>query len=787
MNKRIWLLVTVLLLSGCGSPEQKVEEFVSNAKKHLAEGNFDAAHVEFRNALQINPNHIDALYHVTKVFENEKDWADSYRYLERVIELDPSHVDALIAIGTIEISAQQLDKAMGRSEAAMKLAPNQAKVRAFNSVLRLKLGDLEGAVKEANAALAIEENNLEATIVLASERLSSEAPDQALEYLNKYKGSESLALSMMKVRAYNMKQDLEGAVSVFEGLIKSDPQKDQFHYSLAKQYLVFNQKQKADEVLRAHLELKSNDINAKLRYIQFLNQHMGEGRSVAQLKEFIKQNPENLELSLGLAETYQRGGHVEEAKDVLTSVASFKDSDSQIKARNRLAILEFGAGNFEQGDEYLKQSLAIDPSNQEAIIASAQRKLQQGQIEPAIAELRSVLRDAPNSAIVLGLLGSAHEKQGKVELALDQYAKAYEANPRNRMVIIAYTQLLKKQGQYNRIESLLDRYLQFAPSDVEILQIAAENKLAIRNWEDAQLIADRLDQLKQDLSIVNQIRGSALLGMDNWEQGLAAFETAYEVAEDKSRSMALLVRSYVVSQQVDKAKGFLESVLVNDADNLTAIFLMAQLHQLNDELAAAEEWYKKAVESHPENLTTYQQLGGFLMRQERPEAVIELLEGIDAKVTENAALLLIRAGAYELHNDKAQAIESYEQVLKLQPELDVAINNLAVLLSEDTEHQNLERAKQLAIRFKQSEVPYFQDTLGWIYYKTGDINNALYFHENAVQSMPEFAEFRYHLGMSYKAAGELGKAKVELEKALQLAEGTTPGWKMAAQEAIGNL
>ena len=33
----------------------------------------------------------------------------------------------------------------------------------------------------------------------------------------------------------------------------------------------------------------------------------------------------------------------------------------------------------------------------------------------------------------------------------------------------------------------------------------------------------------------------------------------------------------------------------------------------------------------------------------------------------------------------------------------------------------------------------------------------------------------------------LTKAKVELEKALQLAEETTPGWKTAAQEAIGNL
>ncbi len=786
MNKRIWLLVTVLLLGGCGSPEQKVEEFVANAKKHLSEGNYDAAHLEFRNALQINPNHIEALYHVTKVFEHQEDWRDSYRYLERVLELNPEHVDALISIGTIELSAKQLDKAVERSEAAMNLAPTVAKVRAFNSVLRLQLGDLKGAVEEANAALAVEPYNLEATIVLASERLSAKDTKTALMYLNQYEGKYSLALAMMKVRAYNLVKDLEGAVSVFEELIKTDPAKDEYHYSLAKQYLAFNKIKEADEVLRAHLEQNPDDINSKLLYIQFLNQYMGEGRSVAQLKSFIHEKPEDLQLNFALAEVYRRGNHTDEARNVLIKLASLNDVASQVRALNRLAKLEFNLENYEEGDEYLKQSLALDSDNEEAIIASAQRKLQHGNTEQAIAELRAVLRGAPNSAVVLGLLGNAHEKQGKVELALDQYAKAYEAEPKNRMVIMAYSQLLKKQGQYNQIEKLLDRYLQIAHSDVEVLQIAAENKLALRNWGDAQLIANRMEALKYNPSVTDQIRGSALLGMDNWEQGLEAFERAYEVAEDKSRSMALLVRSYVASKQTDKAKEFLDSILENDAGNLTALNLMAQLHQFSDDLSGAEQWYKKAVAAHPENLTTYQQLSAFLMRQNKPEAVIELLQEID-KVSENPALLLIKAGAFEAMGEKGNAISSYEQVLKLQSELDVAVNNLAVLLTEDSEYQNLERAKQLAIRFKQSEFPYFQDTLGWVYYKTGDIQNALYFHENAVQSMPEFAEFRYHLGMSYIAAGELEKARVELEKALQLAEETTPGWKTAAKDAIGNL
>ena len=789
MKKLSWLMMVLVLfsLSGCGSPEEKVQGFVDSAKKHLEAGDYEAAHIEFRNALKINPNHVDALYSVTKVFEYKKEWRQSYRYLERVLELSPEHVNALVSIGTFELTGQQFDKAIERRDAAMKVAPDSAVVLAFDSVLRLKLGDMEGAVKAAKATLAIEPNNLEATIVLASERLAAKEPSQALEFLDQYAGEENLSLSFMQLRAYNEKKDLDGAVTVFEKLISSDPENDDYYYSFAKQYLAFNKKQEADAVLKKHLEQKPNSIDSKLRYIQFLNQYMGEGRSVAKLKEFIQANPKNLKLNFGLVETYQRGGHFSEAKQVLLNIASFDDVKGKVSALNRLAKLEYNAGEFEKGDEYIRQALALDASSQEAIVTSAQRKLQTGEVEKAISDLRSVLRDSPDSAIVLGLLGKAHEKQGKVELALDQYAKAYDAEPGNRLVMLAYAQLLKRQGQYSQIEKVLDRYLQKNSSDVEVLQLAAENKLTLRNWQDAQLLADRLDMLKQDPSLVDQIRGSAFLGMDNKEEGIAAFERAYDVSQDKSKSMAVLVRSYLASENPEKAPEFLDSVLKNDPNNLTALNLRAQLYQLNNDMGQAEKYYKTAVQKHPDNVTTYQQLSAFLMRQNRSKEAIELLEKGNDKVRNNPALLLIKAGAYEASSDVANAIVTYEKVLELQPKLDVAANNLAVLLSNDDEYQNLDKAKEYALRFKQSEVPHFLDTLGWIYYKIGDFNNALYFHENAVRAMPEFAEFRYHLGMSYKAAGENDKAKTELTKAIELSANSSPSWKNAAQQAVGNL
>ena len=100
------------------------------------------------------------------------------------------------------------------------------------------------------------------------------------------------------------------------------------------------------------------------------------------------------------------------------------------------------------------------------------------------------------------------------------------------------------------------------------------------------------------------------------------------------------------------------------------------------------------------------------------------------------------------------------------------INNLASLLSEHrNDEESMQRALELASRFRQSSIPHFKDTLGWIYYKLGDIQAATSLLQDAVEQAPNMSIFRYHLGKSYMEEDRREAAIREFEKIVELSAG----------------
>ena len=71
-------------------------------------------------------------------------------------------------------------------------------------------------------------------------------------------------------------------------------------------------------------------------------------------------------------------------------------------------------------------------------------------------------------------------------------------------------------------------------------------------------------------------------------------------------------------------------------------------------------------------------------------------------------------------------------------------------------------------------MPQVQDTVGWAQYKQGDFKAAIATLENAAAKQPNLASLRYHLGMSYAAAGQKEKAAEQFKAALALEPEGTP-------------
>ena len=125
---------------------------------------------------------------------------------------------------------------------------------------------------------------------------------------------------------------------------------------------------------------------------------------------------------------------------------------------------------------------------------------------------------------------------------------------------------------------------------------------------------------------------------------------------------------------------------------------------------------------------------------------------------------------FELKGDYDAAISQYDSMLKDQPGSMVLANNVASLLADHhTDKASLDRANSLATLLKNSDVPQFKDTVGWVAYQRGDYRGAVSLLEDAVAVLPDVPLIHYHQRMAYEASGQNDKASEQFKKALDLA------------------
>ena len=150
----------------------------------------------------------------------------------------------------------------------------------------------------------------------------------------------------------------------------------------------------------------------------------------------------------------------------------------------------------------------------------------------------------------------------------------------------------------------------------------------------------------------------------------------------------------------------------------------------------------------------------------------QIIEKLNAEIRDNPkrAMAYIMLGQiHEMSGNIPTAIEIYQQALKENPNLWVATNNLAFHLSEPIEEtQDLEKARLLALKSLELRPgnPDALDTLGWIYYQSGDLDKALGSIESAIAKNPNHPQINYHLGMVLYAKKRYEEAEIALRQAL---------------------
>jgi cellulose synthase operon protein C len=780
MNRKIYALLALvgaLTLAGCSSPEQKVESFNKRGQALLEKGDLVKARLEFQNALQINPSAVPALNGLALVAERSQDWQAAYVMWLKVAELDPNHVDAQVHLGKLQLASGQLDLALATSDKTLKLKPDSADVLGLRAAVMLKLNDAPASINLANQALAKDPRHLDSLVVLASERLQAGDGDGAVGYLDKALAANerNVSLYILKVQALEKIGRVDKADQVLQKLVSLFPENPDYRYMLASFYVKHRQLDKAEAEYRAMVNSQPKAVQPVLTLVRFLDATKGHDAAAVELEKFATANPGAHDLKLNLAEIRLRQKNEPAAIALWKEViADAGDKPSGVRARGALASYYLARNDKPTAKPLIEEMLKQDARDEQALLLRAGIAVNEQRLDDAVNDLRTILRDTPESPRAQLLLGRTHEMQGLRDLASQHYANAAQTGKFAPAFAIPYADYLMRTGRARAVEGVLRETLKTSPGNVPALRLLAQSYLQTGNIAGAQAVADEVAKTATGAAAANQIHGAVQAAKRDYVGSIESFKRAYELAPTDTNAMVNLVRSYVLANKSKEALSFLRAVLDASPRNEAARILQGQLLGYTGNAAGARESLQTAIDQNPSNAVAYQSLLSVHLAAKNVDEASRVVERGLKAIPTDFGLKLSRASILELQGKPEDAIAVYEALLAERPNAIVVANNLASLLADNRKDPaSIKRAYELAQRFRNTDIPQVKDTVGWTAHLAGRTKEASEFLKSASTQAPDLAVAHYHYGMNQLALSNTKDAKVALQRSVELSK-TSP-------------
>jgi tetratricopeptide (TPR) repeat protein len=225
---------------------KSLELDIRNAEAHkilgrnlMIIGRFDAAQIEFEQALRYKPHSAEAHYNLGQLFSIQDNWEPARKAFEAALQIDPSYVEAVDALGFALEALGDDAGAIARYEKAIAL--NEARQGTFASphvnlsAYYNRTGEPRKAIEYARKALVLDPSS-----------------DRAL---------------FQKGRAEERQGNLDGAVNALNEAISINPRASSYFYVLAGVYRRLgwtDESRKALEMF-SRLERESRELEKKRR------------------------------------------------------------------------------------------------------------------------------------------------------------------------------------------------------------------------------------------------------------------------------------------------------------------------------------------------------------------------------------------------------------------------------------------------------------------------------------------------------------------------------------------
>lgn len=589
-----------------------------------------------------------------------------------------------------------------------------------------------------------------------SETGKTELADQAISYYQKALTLDSDAsITERLAEVYAVAQRTDDAIHEAQAALQQDPDNLAAHRLLARIYI--------------HELGDTNATGAQAETI---------AQAVEQLQAVQRLDPSDTQSQLWLAHLYRFQNKPAQAEKVLQAILSHA-SDNE-GALEQLSQLYLDEGRPQDAVSVLQNAAtdSQDPAIYD-LLGSAYAKMNNSpKAEDAYRHAVSLDPDEPSHRQGLA---DALLANNNYEEALTQYERMTQLEPDSAENYLRMSQIYRHLNELDKAESSLMQAKKHAPGNLEVLYNEALLYEAQARYKDAiDVLSDAIAGVKAQqqegqpapnaLAILYEQLGMAYRSSGDYPTAERTFQELEQLGPStQKRGELLLIDSYRASGDIKAAIAEAQKASTAEPEDQNLAVTHAMLLGDNGQTDDAIKALHVLAHGNAADRETYLDLAQVEERGKRYS---------DAAKDANTALSMSQASADKeaawfmlgaIYDDQKlydQAEEMFRKSLEADPHDPMVLNYYGYMLAD--RGIRLDEAISM-IRSAVAQDPTngaYLDSLGWAYYKQGNLTEAQQYLQQAVSHSGNDPTVLGHLGEVYAKLGENDRAEQSWEKAL---------------------
>jgi tetratricopeptide (TPR) repeat protein len=573
--------------------------------------------------------------------------------------------------------------------------------------LRLASGEIAEGLKLFRRASELDPNNLELAEEFGLALADAGMSDEAVKQLQKVPNltvGGEATLGLLLAQAAQTPAQLEVAIPHLTKGVDAFPQGSQARMVLAQSLLRMGKGSQAWLQVQDLLDERPNDPRLWVLAGEALRQTGKYEEAVTYLKRAAAVSELRQRATLELVETLAAAHKFKEAADVLGEF--LKKEGATLNGLTRWATLLARAGERDRATEVLDQVLSGDPNQHDALLLKAMLEAGNGHVDAAEQLYRRAI--------------AATSGDPDAELGLGRLLIDARRLPEARALL---------DGLWKRVQ---------------------EKKL---NSEEA---AAEIAQERATLELLDHRTDEALTWLRKFSNGpldrrrLALWGEYYRLRESYREGFA-----FVRDTKIEDEK---ETVRLRDS-------LLVEFGIAAGDEAAAKQTVDRLIAGDPEDVVAA--MGALDRRKLYADAASRGKEAT-ARLGDPPAVLFAYAAALERSGKWDEAVLQFRKLLAKQPDNPAALNYLGYMFAD--KGVQLDEARTMLVKAVELDPTSgaFQDSLGWVYFRLGDLDRAEKHLIEGLRLEPFDATVHEHVGDLFRARGEKARAAEAYRKALTL-------------------